>query len=189
MPIVSLRRIVAASLLLAAACADETPSAGQRAPDAPAPINATAGTPRVPQTATVSRAEFARLDWLDGTFRGRNADGSGAPFFESYHRINDSTIEIRYYADSTLRAVTGTGSVEWRGGQVHHRVGAAAWVATVADSARLEFAPVAGAQNRFTWQRANDSTWSAVLFAPDTTQPPTRYEMQPISAAAASRAR
>jgi hypothetical protein len=54
MRIVSLRGTLAASLLVAATCADETPSADQRAPDAPAP---------------------------------------------------------------------GTGSVEWRGGQVHHRAG------------------------------------------------------------------
>jgi hypothetical protein len=59
-------------------------------------------------TAAVTPARFASMDWLAGRWRGRMAGGES--FYEEYRFRDDSTLEVRTYADSGFGAVAGTDS-------------------------------------------------------------------------------
>src|SRR3954471_5264086 len=58
------------------------------------------GQPKTP----FAIADIGKLRWLEGTWKA-TAPGE-REFFERYHFVNDSTIEITYYADSTFTRET-----------------------------------------------------------------------------------
>ena len=66
--------------------------------------------------ATVSREQFKQLEWLAGTWRG--SGGAYAAFFEEYRFIDDTTIRMRSFADSTLRTATDSSVIAWRDGKI-----------------------------------------------------------------------
>jgi hypothetical protein len=107
-----------------------------------------------------SRSDFQTLRWLEGDWRGT---GGQEPFFEGYELLNDSTIRIRYYADSTRSMESGTGSVYYSEGTIYHEADGASWVVDQLDSAGVHFAPHEGARNSFRWTRLSPDTWEAVL--------------------------
>jgi hypothetical protein len=111
----------------------------------------------------VSLDEFRQLRWLEGTWRGSGA--RGAAFFEAYALIDDSTLVISHFADSTLGGRTDGGRVFLRAGVVWHDVGEARWVAARLDAGSVRFEPVRGARTGFTWRRESASTWTATLHA------------------------
>lgn len=111
-----------------------------------------------------SRAEFRSLQWLEGDWEGT---GGLRPFFEGYELLNDSTIRIHYYADSTRAEERGTGSVYHSEGKIYHEADGALWVADQLDSTGIHFAPREGAQNSFRWTRLSPTTWEAVLHFED----------------------
>lgn len=137
------------------------------APAGPAP-----GDTTMPIAARVPLEDFARLTWLEGTWRG---EGVGQPaFWERYRFLNDSTIRIESFTDSTLAGPPETGEVRWRDGMVTVGSSGALWVLTRRDRSFLHFDPVAGARNSFTWRRDSDDAWTAVLSWPAAGDAPAR---------------
>jgi len=109
-------------------------------------------------------SDFARLRWLEGTWRGM---GAGQPaFFEGYRFISDTSVRILYYADSTLSIVADSGSVLLANGQIEHRAGGGLWAATWVSPDSAVFAPKAAVTNSFSWVRAAADSWTAILRTP-----------------------
>ena len=55
---------------------------------------------------------------LEGTWRGRMSNGKY--FYERYERVNDSTIRIVHFPDSTLKTRGETNTIAQRGGTIRH---------------------------------------------------------------------
>ena len=106
-------------------------------------------------------SDFAKLKWLEGTWRGSAAGQE--PFFERYRFVNDSTIEISYYRDSTLAHESGTGRVYLTVGRIYHTTGPGRWGATRVDSSGIYFIPQVNARNTFAWAFKSADTWTATL--------------------------
>lgn len=115
------------------------------------------GQPTTPFAAT----DFAKLKWLEGTWRG-SAPGQ-EPFFERYRFINDSTIEISYFRDSTLARETGSGRVYLTVGRIYHTSGPGRWGATRVDASGIYFIPQVNARNTFAWAYQSPDAWTATL--------------------------
>lgn len=109
----------------------------------------------------VTLDEFGRLRWLEGRWRG--AEGAGAPFFESYRFVDDSTIQQFAYADSTFSAVSDSGLIRLRGDTVTSGSPAPRYVATAISADSVHFAALPGAANDFTWRSVGDGHWTARL--------------------------
>ena len=107
-----------------------------------------------------TRAEFQSLRWLEGVWLGT---GGQRPFFERYDMLNDTTIQIRYYADSTRTEERGRGSVYLSEGMIYHAADGATWVVVQFDRTGIYFAPHEGAHNSFRWTRLSPNAWEAVL--------------------------
>ena len=135
------------------------------------------GSASSPVAASVSEKEFRALRWLEGNWRG--AAAGEKPFYEGYRFVDDSTMVMTYYADSTFARPTGTATVELRNGGVYHRSGNALWVVTRHDESGLQFAPVERARNHFVWKRESPSAWTATLTAPN--RPAVVYRLERIS--------
>ena len=135
---------------------------GERSADSAAgSVAADVGQP-VPGRYTVQ--DFARLRWLDGSWRGRLPDGGY--FYERYRLLNDSTIAMRGFADSLFARVTDSSSITFRGGAVASE-GGTRWVATRLDSSAVDFAAERNAANNFTWTRESADRWTATLRSTD----------------------
>lgn len=118
---------------------------------------ANSATP-APTAATATTEQFVALRWLEGDWRG--AEGTGAPFFERYRFVNDSTIAgWEYGADSTFAPQRDSGLITLRGGTI---MSGENYVATAVAADSILFAPVARS-NSFVWRRESDSSWVATL--------------------------
>ena len=115
------------------------------------------GQPRTPFGTT----DFAKLHWLEGTWRGSTPGRE--PFYERYHFVNDSTAEITYYSDSTLTHQTGEGRVYLTVGRIYHTFGPGRWGATHIDSMGVFFIPQVNAHNTFAWRQSSPDSWTATL--------------------------
>jgi hypothetical protein len=109
----------------------------------------------------ITADQFRSLRWLEGRWRGQAPDG--APFYEAYAFLDDSTIAIRSFADSALSHPRDSSEVRLRGGEVVNQSGPRRWAATAIDSTRVRFVPVAHAHNLVTWRRESADAWTATL--------------------------
>lgn len=108
--------------------------------------------------ATVTPAQFADLRWLSGSWSGT---GSGVkPFFERYAFVDDSTIQMHGYPDSTFGAPGDSSRITLRGGQVVSQ-SASTWVATSIDSVEVRFDHSEKPGNAFTFRRVSHTEWTA----------------------------
>lgn len=113
------------------------------------------------QPARITAEEFGRLRWLEGRWRG--AEGTGAPFFESYRFVDDSTIQQYSYADSTFAAVSDSGLIRLRGDSVTSGWPVPRYVATGISADSVHFAALPGRANDFTWRSGGHGRWTARL--------------------------
>ena len=159
---------VACSLTLlfaiaAAGCGSEQRAAGD---------TARADTGRAPapdeepgrRAAEVVPQMFRTLRWIEGRWRG--SDSAQLVFYEEYRFVDDSTIAMRSFADSTFATPTDSSLVTLRGRRVENVSASATWVATAFYGNSVHFAPVKGARNRFLWERAATG-WTARIFPAD----------------------
>lgn len=133
--------------------------------------------------ASVSSDEFKSLAWLEGQWVGRQPDGSA--FYEEYRFKDDSTIGTWGFPDSTATAASDSGEIRLRSGRVMSGNDLVGWVVTALGATTIDFAPLHGAQNSFTWTRSPDGGWLARLYWPaDGTRPErnVEYRMQRRSA-------
>jgi hypothetical protein len=133
----------------------------------------------IPATA-FGASDLAKMRWIEGYWRG-SATGE-RPFYERYQFVNDSTIEITYYADSAFSRTTGGGRVYVSVGRVYHTSGAARWGAAHVGADGIYFIPQQNASNTFTWTYRSPDEWIATLRTSGTGQERvTTYEMRRIT--------
>jgi hypothetical protein len=127
--------------------------------------------------ATLRTSDLRALQWIVGTWRG-SGDGQ-SPFYERYRFVDDSTLLMEGFKDSTLAQITETTRYELRGGLFANAgpADAAQWVAVRLTGGAVTFAPVRRARNRFTWKPVSADEWAADLVWPPadaTSAPRTR---------------
>ncbi len=108
-----------------------------------------------PVAVTVSPEEFRQLQWIAGTWRG--SGGAYPAFYEEYRVVDDSTIQMRAFPDSTFSAATDSSRIELRNGSV--RNGDYVVVALTPDSIRFAQAGRGG----HTFTRTSADEWTATL--------------------------
>lgn len=131
-----------------------------------------------PTPATVARADFAHIAYLQGRWRG--VDASGKAFFESYIALDDTTMRSFTFSDSTFAAPSESGRIRWASGQVRIDGGELRWVATLWSADSVRFEPELGASNSFTWIRRSPDAWLARLEARGAPAPVV-YEMSRLA--------
>ena len=169
--------LAALAVLALAACDSNSRPETSAPPPAPAAAPAAA----TPQTAAqITPADFRKLRWIEGNWRG---SGVGqAPFYERYRFVDDSTLVVDAFPDSTLATVSESTRFELRDGMLGN-AGAVRWVASRLDDRAVDFIPVAGAQNNFTWRFESPDRWTALLNWPASDTRPARdatYNMERI---------
>lgn len=120
--------------------------------------------PSAPGQAVPTRfalADFNRLRYLEGTWRGTMSNGNA--FYESYHFLNDSTIQKGGHTDSTFRTKSDSGWIIFRGGAVIDSGGSQTYTAEKLDSTTVDFR--ASPTYHFTWTREGADAWTARLFS------------------------
>ena len=138
---------------------------GEARPESEQPPNGvTKSDVREPVAGRFSLQDFARLRWLDGSWRGRLPDGGY--FYERYRVMDDSTIAMRGFPDSLFARVTDSSTIGFRGGTIASE-GGSRWVATRLDSSAVDFASARDASNNFTWVRESPDRWTATLRSVD----------------------
>lgn len=132
-------------------------------------------TPKQAQPPTVSVADFQQLRWLEGTWRG---SGPGYPaFFEAYRVLDDSTMLMKSFTDSTLSVVNDSSVIALRGGTVSSRSARSRYVVTELSAHRVRFVRE-GSTLGHTFERVSDDQWTATLHAADAGGRATVYQMR-----------
>jgi hypothetical protein len=150
------------AVLFGVSCRTEARPESERALDSAARAERPAAVQ--PAAGRYSLQDFRRLRWLEGSWRGKLPDGGH--FYERYRVLNDSTIVMRGFADSTFASATDSARITLRGGTVADE-GGARWVATRLDSSAVDFASERDASNNFTWVRESPDRWTATLRSTD----------------------
>jgi hypothetical protein len=110
---------------------------------------------------TYAGVDFQRLRWLEGRWQGRMEDDS--KFYEQYRFVDDSTIVMYSFKDSTFSQATDSSRITLRGSTVASEAASARWVAERLDTLGVEFAPDRGATNYFAWSKDSPNAWTATL--------------------------
>lgn len=126
----------------------------------------------------VTRTEFRQLSWLVGTWRG--SGGAYAAFFEEYRLVNDSTIRMRAFKDSTLRVATDSSFIELRNGALKQR-GSSAYRAPEFSPTSVHFVKEGATSGGFTFTKKTADLWTATLHPGSPQGKATVYEMRRIA--------
>lgn len=109
-----------------------------------------------------SPEQFAILRWIEGDWRGELPKGNGF-FYERYQFVDDSTIAMHGFEDSAFRVPNDSATIVYRDSVVIDRGPKAEWSATRLDAKGIDFAPMHGATNRFSWNRESADKWTAAI--------------------------
>lgn len=112
------------------------------------------------QTPDFYLKDFQKLHWLKGKWKG--GAEKELPFFEQYQVVNDSTMAILYFKDSSFAGSPDTGWVYLQEKEIIHRSEKMLWKVTSLTNQEILFRPV-NARNRFHWLKKNNNEWKAVL--------------------------
>jgi hypothetical protein len=112
-----------------------------------------------------SLADFRHLRWLEGRWKGTLPQGGY--FYEQYRSLDDSTIAMHAFADSTFTRATDSARLTLRNAVIANEGIGARWVATRIDSAFVDFVPRVGATNGLSWARESPNRWTATLHGAD----------------------
>ena len=146
--------VPAAAFLLLLACGDGTNKSGDSPSARPGEAVGYDVTRYTPQ-------QFAILRWIEGDWRGELP--KGGYFYERYRFVDDSTIAMRGFEDSTFTRPNDSAAIVFRNGSVIDRGPKAEWSATRLDDKGIDFAPIKGATNRFSWNRESPDKWTAAI--------------------------
>src|SRR5690606_22956718 len=97
----------------------------------------------------VDRAAFGTLRWLEGRWHGTRPDG--APFYEGFRVVDDSTLYTFTYPDATAETPDGSGVIALSDGLVVMERGGTRWVATEVRDGHVRFDSRAKAAASLTW--------------------------------------
>jgi len=123
-------------------------------------------------------AQFRELHWLTGRWRG--SGGAYPAFFEEYRAVNDSTILMRGFADSTFRTATDSSLIQLREGVVSTQSARAPSVAIELSADRVRFARAGSDRGGYTWRRVSADQWTATLHAVTPDGAETVYVMRRV---------
>ena len=175
-------RTRAAAVLLLALSAPACRSGERAAADSTAmAASAASAAARVPTPGRYAVNDFSHLRWLEGSWRGALPEGGS--FFETYRVVDDSTIFMHGYPDSTFRNATDSARITLRGFTVLDQGTTSRWVATRLDSTTVQFEPERGGSNDFIWERESPDKWLATLHSRDRQGSPRTimYPMQRVT--------
>lgn len=142
------------------ACAPKADTADARADGAAAAPNTPPAAAGDTSGAQLRSSDVRALRWIAGTWRGTG--DVETPFYERYTFVNDSTLEVLGFADSTLAVANDTTVFSLRGGRFGNHDRPSRYVASRATAERIEFAPV-NARNGFVWQKTSGDAWEATI--------------------------
>ena len=119
------------------------------------------------QAPRVTLAQFRQLGWLHGAWLG--GGGAYPAFYEEYRAVDDSTIQMRAFSDSTFHTVTDSSRIELRGGVVYNRGSRSQYTAVLLQPERIQFLPPGASRGGFSFARVSADQWTATLHpsAPD----------------------
>lgn len=145
--------------------------------DTPPPDFSNPAVPAQPAPAQFALADFAKLRYLEGSWRGTMENGKA--FYESYHFVDDSTITMGNHADSTFRTKSDSSKIMFRNGAIIDS-SRSMYTAVSIDSNVVDFR--ANPTYHFTWTRESNDAWTARLFSkqPDGTDRVTTYPMKRV---------
>jgi hypothetical protein len=151
------------SLATLSACRAEVRAADSASSGA---STAAAGTAAAPATqaspaGSFTLADFAHLRYLDGSWRGKLPDGKY--FYERYRIVDDSTIAMQGFSDSTYATVSDSSRIALRGTTVASEGPASRWEATRLDSTSVDFVSARNSSSGFTWKRETADRWTATI--------------------------
>jgi len=129
-------------------------------------------------SATVTLDEFRQLQWIAGSWRG--SGGAYPTFFEEYRVIDDSTIQMRSFSDSTFSAATDSSMIEFRDGAVQSRGEQRTYTAIALAADSVRFAPPGAAIGGHTFTRKSADEWTATLHPWSRDGQPTVYVMRRV---------
>ena len=135
--------------------------------------------PAQPVPAKFALADFNSLRYLEGTWKGLQANGN--PFYESYHFVNDSTIFQANHTDSTFKTKSDSSLIIFRGGAVtDSNFSGKTYTAEKLDSSIVDFR--AGPNYHFAFSRVSNDAWTANLYnkQADGTERITTYQLKRI---------
>ena len=125
-------------------------------------VRASAQTSRGQPKTPYAIGDFAKLRWLEGSWSG-TTDGSARDFSERCRLVNDTTMEITFYADSAFAHETVSGRVYLSVGRIFHTMGPDRWGATNVDDNGAYFVPQTNTQSSLMWKRVSNDEWTATL--------------------------
>ena len=146
----------------------------------PAVVNDTVHTPATTGAANITAGQLRQLRWIEGSWVG-SGDGQAA-FAERYRFVDDSTLAVEGFTDSTGRVPSDTTFFALRAGRFGNK-GSSEWAAAHLNATEVRFIPVT-ARNEFTWRYVSANEWTALLKWPATPERPAReriYHMRRAS--------
>lgn len=164
----------------------------QKRAASPSPTSDPAAFVASAKPAVLTPKDLRTLRWIEGTWRGTG--GGEKPFFERYAFVDDSTLRMESFADSTLARVSETTFYELRGGRFTNRNARARWVAARLKDRAVTFVPDVGVRNLFVWRPSNkrDVWYADIVFLPPldasrAPRPPRTYELVRVPGTQAAR--
>jgi hypothetical protein len=115
---------------------------------------------------------------LSGAWRG--SGGAYPAFFEEYRVLNDSTIVMQSFPDSTFTHASDSSRIEWRNGVVYDRSARSASIAIELSGTSVHFVREGTARGGFTFSRQSADQWTATLHASTPGGGETVYVMRRI---------
>ena len=128
---------------------------------------------------TVSLEEFRQLQWIAGSWRG--SGGAYPAFFEEYRVIDDSTIQMRAFSDSTFSVATDSSWIELRSGAVQSRGVDRTYIGVGFGPDSVRFAQPGVAMGGHTFTRTSADEWTATLHPSRADRQPTVYVMRRVT--------
>jgi hypothetical protein len=118
------------------------------------------------------------LRWLSGAWRG--SGGTYAAFFEEYRLVNDPTIVMRAFSDSTFSAATDSSGIERRNGFVSNRGSGSISIAVDVRANSVHFVREGASHGGFTFTRVSADQWTATLHPATAAARETVYVMRRV---------
>lgn len=113
------------------------------------------------------KADLKKIKWIEGKWRGMY---NGAPFYEIYELINDSTLQITSFEwNGKDSSKTSKDFVAWQGNSYYLGHEKNYKVTAITDS-QILMVPNNKASNSVLWKYRTDSSWDAILEARNGTQ-------------------
>lgn len=126
----------------------------------------------------VTLDQFRSLRWIEGHWRG--SGGAYPAFYEQYRFVNDSTIEMRSFPDSTFQTASETSTYEFRGGLISGGSQPPKSIAVVLTDSSVQFLRPGATRGGYTFTRNNADQWTATLHPQNEGGRATVYVMRRI---------